>query len=81
LFLDRRNVQIADEVQKRDTIDHTPVYLREVIRRALEHGAAALILVPNHPSGDPKPSRDDIEMTRKSARPTKRSASQSTTIS
>ena len=74
-------MQIADEVQKRDTIDHTPVYLREVIRRALEHGAAALILVPNHPSGDPKPSRDDIEMTRKSARPTKRSASQSTTIS
>jgi DNA repair protein RadC len=74
-------VQIADEVQKRDTIDHTPVYLREVIRRALEHCAAALILVPNHPSGDPKPSRDDIEMTRKSARPTKRSASQSTTIS
>ena len=74
-------MQIADEVQKRDTIDHTPVYLREVIRRALEHGAAALILVPNHPSGDPQPSRDDIEMTRKSARPTKRSASQSTTIS
>ena len=57
-------MQIADEVQKRDTIDHTPVYLREVSRRALEHGAAALILVPNHPSGDPKPSRDDIEMTK-----------------
>jgi DNA repair protein RadC len=64
LFLDRKNVLIADEVQQRGTIDHTPVYPREVIKRALELGAAALILVHNHPSGDPKPSRDDIEMTR-----------------
>ncbi|SKA39308.1 DNA repair protein RadC [Enhydrobacter aerosaccus] len=64
LFLDRKNVLIADEVQQRGTIDHTPVYPREVIKRALELGAAALILVHNHPSGDPKPSRDDIEMTK-----------------
>ena len=64
LFLDRKNVLIADEVQQRGTIDHTPVYPREVVKRALELGAAALILVHNHPSGDPKPSRDDIEMTR-----------------
>lgn len=64
LFLDRKNVLIADEVQQRGTIDHTPVYPREVIKRALELSAAALILVHNHPSGDPKPSRDDIDMTR-----------------
>ena len=64
LFLDRKNVLIADEVQQRGTIDHTPVYPREVIKRALALNAAALILVHNHPSGDPKPSRDDIEMTR-----------------
>jgi DNA repair protein RadC len=64
LFLDRKNVLIADEVQQRGTIDHTPVYPREVVKRALDVGAAALILVHNHPSGDPKPSRDDIEMTR-----------------
>ena len=64
LFLDRKNVLIADEVQQRGTIDHTPVYPREVVKRALALNAAALILVHNHPSGDPKPSRDDIEMTR-----------------
>lgn len=64
LFLDRKNVLIADEVQQRGTIDHTPVYPREVIKRALALNAAALILVHNHPSGDPKPSREDIEMTR-----------------
>jgi DNA repair protein RadC len=64
LFLDRKNVLIADEIQQRGTIDHTPVYPREVVKRALDHNAAALILVHNHPSGDPKPSRDDIEMTR-----------------
>ena len=64
LFLDRKNVLIADEVQQRGTIDHTPVYPREVVERALDLGAAALTLVHNHPSGDPKPSRDDIEMTR-----------------
>src|SRR5262249_20417602 len=56
LFLDRKNVLIADEVQQRGTIDHTPVYPREVVKRALDLGAAALILVHNHPSGDPKPS-------------------------
>jgi len=64
LFLDRKNVLIADEIQQRGTIDHTPVYPREVVKRALAHNAAALILVHNHPSGDPKPSRDDIEMTK-----------------
>jgi DNA repair protein RadC len=64
LFLDRKNVLIADEVQQRGTIDHTPVYPREVVKRALALNASALILVHNHPSGDPKPSRDDIEMTR-----------------
>ena len=64
LFLDRKNVLIADEVQQRGTIDHTPVYPREVVKRALALNAAALILVHNHPSGDPRPSREDIEMTR-----------------
>ena len=68
LFLDRKNVLIADEVQQRGTIDHTPVYPREVVKRALDLGAAALILVHNHPSGDPKPSRDDIEMTKEIAK-------------
>ena len=63
-FLDRKNVLIADEVQQRGTIDHTPVYPREVVKRALALNAAALILVHNHPSGDPKPSREDIEMTK-----------------
>jgi DNA repair protein RadC len=64
LFLDRKNVLIADERQQRGTIDHTPVYPREVVKRALELGASALIMVHNHPSGDPTPSRADIEMTR-----------------
>ncbi|MBB4189519.1 RadC family protein [Sinorhizobium terangae] len=64
LFLDKRNALIADEVQQRGTIDHTPVYPREVIKRALELSATALILVHNHPSGDPTPSRADIEMTK-----------------
>jgi DNA repair protein RadC len=64
LFLNRKNELIADEVQQRGTVDHTPVYPREVVKRALHHEASALILVHNHPSGDPKPSRDDIEMTR-----------------
>ncbi|MEE8270503.1 MAG: DNA repair protein RadC, partial [Alphaproteobacteria bacterium] len=64
LFLDRRNLLIADEVQQRGTVDHAPVYPREVVKRALELGATALILVHNHPSGDPTPSRDDIAMTR-----------------
>ena len=64
LFLDRKNVLIADEVQQRGTIDHTPVYPREVIKRALELGAAALILVHNHPSGDPTPSAEDRAATK-----------------
>ncbi len=67
LFLDKKNVLIADEVQQEGTIDHTPVYPREVIKRALELGATALILAHNHPSGDPTPSRDDIEMTKEIA--------------
>src|SRR5258707_9279108 len=64
LFLDRKNVLVADEVQNRGTIDHTPVYPREIIKRALELGASSIILVHNHPSGDPTPSKADIEMTR-----------------
>jgi len=64
LFLDKRNALIADEVQGRGTVDHTPVYPREVVRRALELSATALILVHNHPSGDPTPSRADIDMTK-----------------
>lgn len=64
LFLDKRNKLIADEVQQVGTVDHTPVYPREVIRRALELSATALILVHNHPSGDPAPSDADVEMTR-----------------
>ena len=64
LFLDRKNVLIADEVQATGTVDHTPVYPREIVKRALELGASAVILVHNHPSGDPTPSRADIEMTR-----------------
>jgi DNA repair protein RadC len=64
LFLDRKNTLIADEVQQRGTVDHTPVYPREVVKRALELHASAIILVHNHPSGDPAPSRADIDMTR-----------------
>ena len=64
LFLDTKNNLIADEVQQRGTVNHTPVYPREVLKRALTLNAAALIAVHNHPSGDPKPSRADIEMTR-----------------
>jgi DNA repair protein RadC len=64
LFLDRKNVLVADEVQSRGTIDHTPVYPREIVKRALELGATAIILVHNHPSGDPTPSKADIDMTR-----------------
>lgn len=63
LFLNRKNVLIADELQQEGTIDHTPVYPREVIKRALDLGASALILVHNHPSGDTQPSQADIEMT------------------
>jgi DNA repair protein RadC len=64
LFLDRKNVLIADEVQNRGTVDHTPVYPREIIKRALELSASSIILVHNHPSGDPTPSKADITMTR-----------------
>ena len=64
LFLDRRNVLIADEILHRGTIDHTPVYPREVARRALELDASAIIMVHNHPSNHPAPSKPDIEMTR-----------------
>jgi DNA repair protein RadC len=65
LFLDKKNQLIADEVQGEGTVDHTPVYPREVIKRALELSASAIILVHNHPSGDPTPSSADIDMTRK----------------
>lgn len=64
LFLDKKNALIADEVQQTGTVDHTPVYPREIIRRALELSACALVLVHNHPSGDPSPSNADIEMTK-----------------
>ncbi|HYN37864.1 MAG TPA: DNA repair protein RadC [Rhodospirillales bacterium] len=64
LFLDRKNKLIADELQQRGTVDHAPVYPREVVKRALELGASALILVHNHPSGDPTPSKADVEITR-----------------
>lgn len=65
IFLDRKNKIIADEAQQRGTVDHTPVYPREVVKRALELNASAIIMVHNHPSGDPKPSRADIDMTKK----------------
>jgi DNA repair protein RadC len=64
LFLDRKNQLIADEVMGRGTVDHAPVYPREVMRRALELSASAVILVHNHPSGDPTPSSADVDMTR-----------------
>ena len=63
IFLDKRNQIIADEVQQTGTVDHTPVYPREVVKRALELSATAIILVHNHPSGDPTPSSADIQMT------------------
>jgi len=65
LFLDRKNQVIADEIQQTGTVDHAPLYPREVVKRTLELGASALIIVHNHPSGDPTPSRGDIEMTLK----------------
>jgi DNA repair protein RadC len=64
LFLNKKNEMIADEIQNSGTVDHTPAYPREIMKRALELGATALILVHNHPSGDPKPSQADIDMTR-----------------
>ena len=65
LYLDRKNTLIADEQEEEGTVDHTPVYPREVVGRALELGASAIIMVHNHPSGDPTPSRADIDMTAK----------------
>lgn len=67
LFLDRKNRLIADELQQTGTVDHAPVYPREVVKRALSLGASAIIMVHNHPSGDPTPSKGDIEMTREVA--------------
>lgn len=64
LFLNRKNILIADEQQGEGTVDHTPVYTREVVKRALDLGASAIIMVHSHPSGDPKPSKGDIAMTR-----------------
>ncbi|HYI89987.1 MAG TPA: DNA repair protein RadC, partial [Beijerinckiaceae bacterium] len=64
LFLDKKNGLIAEEVQQSGTVDHTPVYPREVVKRALELSASAVILVHNHPSGDPTPSAADVAMTR-----------------
>ncbi len=64
LFLDKKNTLIADEVQQVGTVDHTPVYPREIVRRALELSSTAIILVHNHPSGDPAPSQADVRMTR-----------------
>jgi len=63
LFLNKKNEMIADEIQNSGTVDHTPAYPREIMKRTLELGATALILVHNHPSGDPKPSQVDIDMT------------------
>jgi DNA repair protein RadC len=65
LYLDKRNILMREELRAEGTIDHAPVYVREVLRRALELSASAMILVHNHPSGDPTPSRPDIDMTRK----------------
>jgi DNA repair protein RadC len=68
LFLDRKNALLADERQQTGTVDHTPVYPREVVKRALELDASAIIMVHNHPSGDPTPSKADIETTREVAK-------------
>ncbi len=68
LYLDRKNLLVGEEMHQRGTVDHTPVYPREVVRKALEHGASALIMVHNHPSGDTTPSNADIEMTKEVAK-------------
>ena len=81
LFLDKRNPIIADEVQQECTVDHTPVYVREVVKRALELSATAIVLVHNHPSGDPTPSRADIKMTKQIVQSARISASWSMTTS
>ncbi len=65
LFLDRKNKLLTDEIQQQGTVDQAPIYVREIVKRCLEVGASSLILVHNHPSGDPTPSRADIDMTRK----------------
>jgi len=65
LFLNHKHMLIADEVMQRGTVNHTPIYPREIIKRALEHAASSIILVHNHPSGDPTPSKADIDMTKK----------------
>ncbi|MEE2566862.1 RadC family protein [Hyphobacterium marinum] len=67
LFLDKKNRLIADEIMSRGTVDHAPVFPREVVKRALAHEASAIILVHNHPSGDPTPSHSDVVMTKKMA--------------
>ena len=72
LFLNSKNALIADEVQQTGTVDHTPVYPREVVKRALELGASAIVMVHNHPSGDPTPSQADIDMTREVAEAAKK---------
>jgi DNA repair protein RadC len=72
LFLNNKNFLIADEVLSEGTVNHAPVYVRDIIKRALELGATALVLVHNHPSGDPKPSRDDIAMTQEIVEAAKR---------
>lgn len=64
LFLDKKNILIKDELQQRGTVDHTPIYPREIAKRSLELGASAIVMVHNHPSGDPTPSRADIEITK-----------------
>jgi DNA repair protein RadC len=63
LFLDKKNKLIADEVKQEGTVDHTPAYPREIIKRALNLGASAIIMMHNHPSGDPQPSRADLQLT------------------
>lgn len=68
LYLDKKNLLVAEETHQRGTVDHTPVYPREVVRKALEHGASAMIMVHNHPSGDTTPSKADIEMTKEVAK-------------
>lgn len=65
LFLNHRHSLIADEVMQKGTVNHTPVYPREIVKRALELGASAIILLHNHPSGDPTPSKSDIDITQK----------------
>jgi DNA repair protein RadC len=64
MFLDRKNILIKDEVQQRGTVDHTPLYPREIVKRALELAASSIIMVHTHPSGDPTPSRADLDMTK-----------------